>query len=1110
MKKRLLAGITVLLLLIGALMAFVGCNKVESISVDRNNLPQTKFVLGTEPDLSKMLLTVDGTTIPLDSEGVTVSGYDKDRPGDQTLTVTYGGKTTEFTVTVVPRFQAAQKYVYFLDETFADAQPRLNVTRNDGTTFTVTADDLTVTGFDSSEPAETLTVTAACEEGGVHYEGTFDVSVVSPTVTFRKPIATAYGSHESELDLMGASLRLQSPDGSTTRYVSLTDLETEGFRPQDVTAQNPEETQTITVYYRGRQMGSFDVTVTYSDVSQFKDAAKQLDALDWNCYRYPTAEDPGMAYPADADETLTALARNMLTMYLGFSDEKASYISQEELNAVARLAVVCAYNEWMQTVEAAFADVFTVSETGELAFACQTYAAAQAGAAKLKDDADADMQTLQTLTALLTHQTIAEKCADSLIYDPMTEGGETVEIDLTIADLASLIPETSFFGRVADILDWTTEAYDLLDENAVPADWTMDDLKALSAETVDEVYRLLSQIGEREEGAATVFPLLNAWRAKQDYFEIIYRYYYNDVLENASTEALGKLDGLINVMLPLPLEALRLYYSEGPVAQEIMQMYGETYDPTSGDLPLLMESTYFLYMYEEAEKGGEALLAMGDDMYTFLYLRYFQGLLSDMTTGPYGYLALRGASAYDEAVQEVWNDYFALWLAFSEDEDFILSSDFDTGVKEMFEAFVALMPTQQYYFIASVSYLYPTLPTTALYPDTGYLYSDFATFIYAYYLDALGVNIDSEEENTAYDVFTSLMLALEGLARGDTDYFCTMMKDAVDAYAAESWTGAAKETFNSYLGTFYNKYLAYYQMFEATTEGDQTIWEYKAPVMDTETEAAFAALADAIDGTSLAKTYIEDLAELMGSVDLYLPFLASYEQVRTLSAQLTGGSNEIADAYYFMPYGEGAYREPLYNGVYEADDAYERYLATLGIDQSAYEQATGLRAFLATYANYFWTAAMSMYGISYPGESFEFTAETVSAMLKAFYEFDADTQYLLIVIDSLNLFHGGLEQAAYGGLFTKAPVLEMVSNLLSLQITYVAYRSDPDGSYEDPDTGETIAYRQEVLGYWEAVSASYEIYESDEVPEEEFTKFCDYFGDMYAHYEAVCTALAQA
>ena len=86
----------------------------------------------------------------------------------------------------------------------------------------------------------------------------------------------------------------------------------------------------------------------------------------------------------------------------------------------------------------------------------------------------------------------------------------------------------------------------------------------------------------------------------------------------------------------------------------------------------------------------------------------------------------------------------------------------------------------------------------------------------------------------------------------------------------------------------------------------------------------------------------------------------------------------------------------------------------------------------------------------------------------------------------------------------------MVSNLLSLQITYVAYRSDPDGSYEDPDTGETITYRQEVLGYWEAVSASYEIYESDEVPEEEFTKFCDYFGDMYAHYEAVCIALAQA
>ena len=342
MKKSLLSGITLFLLLLASLMTFAACKSVENVSLDKNNQPQTVYVLGNELDLSKGKLNVDGNLVALNAEGVTVSGYDKNTLGEQTITVTYAEKTIQYTVTVVPRFRAAETYVYFIGESLTDAQPRLNITRDDGTPFTVSAGDaaLTITGFDSTQANDALSLSVVYDKDGEHYEGTFEVAVVEPKVTFVKPRKLSYGSHETELSLVGASLRLSSPDGKTTRNVSYSELTTTGFKPSAVTADTPSATQTITVSYRGREVATFEVTVDYSDVSQFKDAAKQLSTLDWACYRYPTADDPGMAYPADATPEKKELSVKMLNMYYGFSSSKTSYITQAELEAVARLAVV--------------------------------------------------------------------------------------------------------------------------------------------------------------------------------------------------------------------------------------------------------------------------------------------------------------------------------------------------------------------------------------------------------------------------------------------------------------------------------------------------------------------------------------------------------------------------------------------------------------------------------------------------------------------------------------------------------------------------------------------------------------------------------------------------
>ena len=108
MKKSLLSGITLFLLLLASLMTFAACKSVENVALDKNNQPQTVYVLGNELDLSKGKLNVDGNLVALNAEGVTVSGYDKNTLGEQTITVTYAEKTVQYTVTVVPRFRAAR------------------------------------------------------------------------------------------------------------------------------------------------------------------------------------------------------------------------------------------------------------------------------------------------------------------------------------------------------------------------------------------------------------------------------------------------------------------------------------------------------------------------------------------------------------------------------------------------------------------------------------------------------------------------------------------------------------------------------------------------------------------------------------------------------------------------------------------------------------------------------------------------------------------------------------------------------------------------------------------------------------------------------------------
>lgn len=153
----------ILILIMSCMMIFTSCgdSKVTDIAVTGSNQPRLTYVQGQELDLSKGSITVlvsgKETQVPLDAEGVTVSGYDKNTLGKQTLTITYLDKTTTYDVNVIARITAeSYEKNYFVGDSINLAKGKLKIAKDNGTVSTVNFNNpnISVKSFDSSTAGE--------------------------------------------------------------------------------------------------------------------------------------------------------------------------------------------------------------------------------------------------------------------------------------------------------------------------------------------------------------------------------------------------------------------------------------------------------------------------------------------------------------------------------------------------------------------------------------------------------------------------------------------------------------------------------------------------------------------------------------------------------------------------------------------------------------------------------------------------------------------------------------------------------------------------------------------------------------------------------------------
>jgi beta-lactam-binding protein with PASTA domain len=197
----------------------------------------------------------NGTTTTV-SSGFTCSPTKLSTTGTQTITVTYGGKTTTFTVTVNPLTVKSisvktkpSKVNYSVGDTLNTAGLVLNVTYSNGTTGTVSS------GFTCSPASLTK---AGTQTITVTYGGkttTFTVNVAALTVQSvsikTKPNKTTYYVGDT-LDNTGLTLTVKYTDGSTKTISS-------GYTCS-ITTLNVQGTQTVSITYGGKS-ATFTVTV---------------------------------------------------------------------------------------------------------------------------------------------------------------------------------------------------------------------------------------------------------------------------------------------------------------------------------------------------------------------------------------------------------------------------------------------------------------------------------------------------------------------------------------------------------------------------------------------------------------------------------------------------------------------------------------------------------------------------------------------------------------------------------------------------------------------------------------------------------------------------------
>ena len=868
MKNRNHIVITLLILFIvciTSMIALTGCgDKITDVYIQNADLPSLNYVQGQDLDLSKGLLTAivneEEAKIPLTADGVAISGYDKNVLGDQTVTVTYAGLTTNFKVNVIARTVAENfETRYFVGDTFNKDMGRLKIASDDAKTFTVNMNDpkVSLVSFESSK-AGTVTVTVCYSDGTVSYDCQFDVTVYDTSnMEFTPPLKTQYASHESGIDVNGGYFTIVSSDSKLDKKVPLSADMIKGFDLSAATMdhrQNAME-QVLTVEYLG-QTFNYTISITYSSISVINYYMDNvLTSLDLS----------GELTQAQKEAALDAVSE-----YYKLSDADKLQLSEEITNKVVGAGAVAVSAMFQKELEN-YGKTIRMDETGNLFFVCESYEQTVADMAKLKDEA----QTLNVYKSLLRSlkADFAEVAvtADKTVAQCVVIYGEDVE-EVLFTILEHLIEVHESFVNI-------------------PKNWTTESL----AQYGDDIMVATLQIynaGYYKKGYSSYYSnILSSWRENQDYFEIIYSYFLY-VYEGDGNFMETYLFG----SMPMP-GMLEQWYKCFSTAYSLERQYAANYSSSA----ILADLSGYMYYYFLTGEVAEAIKASENKLWIDTYNKYNLDYITQtyLTTYNFGYLYHTQGMVDSVAYNRLWKQYYEI-LKLRTTGNLSLT-DSKQQLLDMYNTFELLMPTELYGFLSSLNLVYNktkgVLPTLSYTEDTAY--NTFTVVLRDYYREYLN------EANKP--LFADLLLAMENFAlihykENARETFIELMQKVVEGY--EALSAADKANFDEYCGTGYQKYLAMYNLTTGKTTSE----------LSAEENALFAALVTEIDRYVAIYNYIATLEN---------PSDANYAVLQSIYAKattiyytiLTTGSNDALISLFTEV------REVL-SGTYTLEKAY--------------------------------------------------------------------------------------------------------------------------------------------------------------------------------------------
>ncbi|MBE5742031.1 MAG: hypothetical protein E7360_01775 [Clostridiales bacterium] len=1012
--------ILILIMAICFVFALTGCKK--EITLGKVTM-QATAVEGDQLNLASGKLTYTkgkkSATIALNGEGVTVSGYSSSKLGKQTVTVTFGGKTTTFEIETLPKIAVdGVKTVYEKGENF-DPAGVVKVRKSDGTFDSVELTDsrVSISGFDTSSESSIVTVQFA--EGGKTYTTKYTIS--TKQVKFVAPLQLTYKNYDESLVLSGGYFEITV--GGKKEYVQLSskDVTVTGYDPSVVNIDNPQVNQKITVTYKGQEY-YYTVEVKYSLVTWVQEVAADLAKLDWEGDKEPSLS-----------ETQKENAIKAYEMILELDPKEKEVITAEEELSIIKATVISAYEKWANEAKS-FSETFMVG-SNSITLGCDSYEKTKADYERISDVNAKIHYYGEMLYAIL------DVYSEEILY------GEKKVIEHVGAMYTDAVYEA-----IKPILEMMLSVYETT--SVIPANWTKDGLYTdTNKNAIEKAVEKMLSSGFASTRYSFIFQKISAWRTNDDLFDIIYSYYFYG---GAESKDLVRTKLLAKIPMPKRLQTLYINIVNG---YSIIKSYSE--NPKDFLWAETIDINYYYYeatdMAKEIKESGTAL-----EKEIYDYINFDNEIIFGLVYLSCGVEKQAKEMHGDTTFTNVWKQLGEFYETYLEAESDVDGINFDTDgdkLDTLIKDFIDLLPSTQYSFIASMLNGYRTAKVTdeqgnrVLSLDLNQNITFFAMLYNAYFDYKLSYK--SGDETVAYEkaqnVCNEIFKAIEWYAcsyryEEAYDMFLSTMKGVKDEYG--KLTGNEKSAFdNCSIKYIYDKYVALYNYCKGTPSVDYGDLATVRTNLEDSLKKFFE-LADFITDGSVE--------EANRATPL---LLTTYEYIASLATQISNSKTKtIVYAYCNTKIDFGNERNySLEHAVWEARSIFIDKMATIGFSVEKDGKKYTYPAW-ELYANVgadkLLATAHYVLSVQYYGGTFD-VAKVVEVM-KFFRESTVYMRDRFIALNCSTLYYEGIKSAfsGYG-----ADISAFVEKLIAVESAYFAY----DGSESETTKTAFISAMEELI-----------------------------------------------